>query len=127
MRIRALLAVILLCVSGMVLSQTVFNVPPEFGQRYSSNVRAAPTYVDARVLAANTSETHTVPAGIKWVLFSPSCDFYAKLGASAAVPAADVTDGSSAELNPAGWYIEGVTQFTLIAPSTCVVTLSFYR
>lgn len=94
----------------------------------SSSVRPAPSYVDARVLAANVSETHTIPTGAGFVLFSSTCNFYAKPGASAAVPAADVTDGTAAELNPAGWVITGsMTQITLIAGAACVVTMAFYN
>jgi hypothetical protein len=68
-----------------------------------------------------------VPAGSKFVLFSSDCIFFAKPGASAAVPAADVTDGTASEQSPAAWYLSGVTQITLIAASACKITLSFYQ
>jgi hypothetical protein len=89
-------------------------------------IRPGPAYVDARVLAANVSETHTIPTGALWVLFSSTCNFYAKLGASAAIPAADVTDGTGSELNPAAWQISGSTQITLISATACTVTMAFY-
>ena len=38
--------------------------------------RSAPLYVDARDLAATTNETHTVPAGADYVIFSADGDFY---------------------------------------------------
>jgi hypothetical protein len=80
------------------------------------------------VLAANVSETHTIPTGASYVLFASTCNFYALPGASAAVPAADVTDGTASELNPAAWRLSSsATQITLIAPTACTVTLVFYK
>ena len=49
--------------------------------------RSAPLYIDARDLAASTNETHTVPAGADYVIFSADGDFYAKPNGAAAVPA----------------------------------------
>ena len=86
--------------------------------------RNAPTYVDARDLAANTNETHTVPAGADFVIFSGSGDFYARKNGAAAVPG-DVTDGTASELNPKAWSLEDTTSIGLIAPSACKVTLTF--
>ena len=89
-------------------------------------LRSAPTYIDARDLAANTNETHTVPAGAEAVAFSSDGDFYAKPNGAAAVPG-DVTDGAASELNPEAWDLTGVTTIGLIAPSARKVTLSFYK
>jgi hypothetical protein len=98
------------------------------GTGASTSIRPAPTYVDARVLAANVSETHTIPTGAGFVLFASTCNFYAKPGASAAVPAADVTDGTGSELNPAAWVItSSMTQITLISAVACTVTMVFYN
>jgi hypothetical protein len=88
--------------------------------------RAYSDYIDARVLAANVNETHTVPTGSAFVLFSADGDFYAKPNAVAAVPAADVTDGSASELNPTLWSLSNVTSIGLIADAARKVTLSFY-
>lgn len=52
-------------------------------------------YVLARVLAAGVAESITVPAGAAVVVFSATADFYANARGTAAVPAADVTDGSA--------------------------------
>lgn len=85
------------------------------------------TYVDARVLAANTNETHTVPTGANFVIFSANSDFYASYdGDDAVVPGADVTNGTSNELNPTVRYIQGVTEIDLISPTACIVTMAFY-
>ena len=90
-------------------------------------LRPLPDYVDARVLAANTNEDHTIPTGARWVIFSSSCAaFYAKKGGTAAVPGADVTDGSGSSLNPAGYYVERSTTIGLISPTTCVITMEFF-
>lgn len=87
-----------------------------------------PAYVDHRVLAANTNETHTVPTGAKFVLFSATADFYASYdGDNAVVPNADVTDGTGNELNPTVRYIEGVAEIDLISASACIVTMSFFK
>lgn len=94
--------------------------------------RKAPRYVDARVLAAATNETHTVPSGAKYVVFSCDDAFYAKPNGAAAIPAADVTDGSGSELRPGAWRLVAdsdnvaVTTIGLIAPAATIVTLSFY-
>jgi hypothetical protein len=83
-------------------------------------------HIDARVLAANTAESHIVPSGARYVLFSANADFYAKFGSAASVPAGDVTDGSASELNPTLRSIDGAASIGLISPTACYVTLSFY-
>jgi hypothetical protein len=88
--------------------------------------RSAPLYIDARDLAANTNETHTIPAGADFVIFSGDGDFFAKPNGAAAVPA-DVTDGTASELNPVIWDLNGVTSIGLIATAARKVTLSFYK
>lgn len=106
-----------------------FVIPPDVPARYASNIRPAPSYVDARVLAANTAETHTMPSNTRFVLFASNCGaFYVNvLGGTAAVPAADVTDGSASELNPTAYYwTTPPTSISLISPTTCIVTMSVY-
>lgn len=84
------------------------------------------TYVDARVLAANVAEVHTVPAGARYVLFSATNDFYANFNAAAAVPAADIENGTASILNPGLRSIEGAVTIGLISGGTCVLTMEFY-
>jgi len=88
-----------------------------------------PNYTDVRVLAANTAETHTVPAGAHFVVFSSNCAaFYVNWSTTATVPGADVTDGSGSELNPTQRYMgTGVTGLSLISPTTCTITMAFYQ
>lgn len=89
-------------------------------------------HVNAKLLGtAGTPERDTIPAGAKFVAFSSTADFYAKFGAAdvdAAVPGADVTNGSGSELNPALRTIpSGAVAISLVSPITnAVVTLSYY-
>lgn len=123
-RIAALLLGLLL--ASAALAQTTFRVYPEVQRGFPSYVRGAPSYIDARVLAASVNETITVPSGANMVLFSSTCaEFYVKIGATAAVPAADVTDGSGSALNPSSWYVGSSTQIGIISPTTCTVTLEW--
>lgn len=86
-----------------------------------------PTYVDARALGIAINEDHTIPTGAKYVIFSATADFYAKIGGTAAIPV-DVTDGSGSELNPIVRHIsDSATTIGLIAPAACEVTMSFYN
>lgn len=108
-------------------AQSNFVIPSDFARRYASNIRPTPTYVDARVLAAGVAEVWTAPANTRFVVFSGNCNFYAKANAAAAVPAADVTDGTASELNPAAWYFSSpVTTIGVISSSACVLTISAY-
>jgi len=96
--------------------------------------RRPSNYRDARVLAANTAEVITVPTdsttGLKaqYVVFSATADFYVQTdGTTAAVPAADITNGTSPELNPTVYLLgSAVTEIDIISPEACIVTLSFY-
>lgn len=93
-------------------------------------------WIDARVLAANTAETFQAPAGAKYVILSGDGAFYAKIAVAstaAAVPAADITDGTSPELIGGAPFKEmrtlpgsGQAYISLIATATRIVTLAFY-
>lgn len=121
-----LLVLLAALAAAPALAQNALEIPAAAGGP-AAFLRVMPSYIDARVLAANTNENHTVPTGARFVIFSSSCAaFYAKSGGTAAVPAADVTNGSGSELNPSGYYVVGVTTIGLISPTTCIVTLSFY-
>ena len=87
--------------------------------------RSAPLYIDARDLAANTNEAHTVPAGANFVIFSSDGDFFAKPNGPAAVPG-DVTDGTASEFKPTCWNLNGVISIGLIASAAPKITLTFY-
>lgn len=94
----------------------------------STSFIPAPGYIDARVLAASTAEDHTVPSGMKFVVFSATADFYARYDATAAVPAADNELGTASELNPTARSLTGVSSISLISPTANnVVTMAFYK
>lgn len=88
-------------------------------------------YVDARVLAADTSEEVTVPSGAVVVIMTPDVDVWVDFNAtSASIPSADVTDGTSAVLLPAGVpharVISGLSSFGMIAGAAAKISLEWY-
>ena len=91
--------------------------------------------VNAFALAANTSERQSIPAGARYAAFSTSAvspvDFVAKFGdgtATAAIPAADITDGSGAPLNPAIRRIPAcATHLALCASAATTITVEFWN
>lgn len=103
-----------------------------YGEDYTFAMKGT-GWRDARVLAANTAETYTFTnqgssAQAHYVFFSSSCSaFYVqdKASTAATVPAADVTNGESTDLNPTQrWYPAAITAISLIAPTDCVVTMN---
>lgn len=98
------------------------------GNRYPMPEAAG--YVDHRVFAAATAETHTAPTGAMYVMVIPTVDSYVNLTATAAVPAADVTDGSGSFFVPAGFprifALNGDTSISFIASAAGVMSLEFY-
>jgi hypothetical protein len=125
----AAVAALMLVASMFASAQTLspFSIFPDTTRQFSSSVLIPPTYTDAIVLVANVSQTQAVPTGANWVIFSADCNFYAKTGASAAVPGATTTTGAAAMQNPAAWNVIGITQITVVAATACKVTLSFYQ
>lgn len=87
----------------------------------------APDYVDVRVLAGGSPESHTVPNGARFVIFSADNDFYCRPNGTASVPSLDIVDGSGSFLNPTILSVEGVSTLGLISPNACNVTMAFYR
>lgn len=96
----------------------------KYGQE--TYARNAPQYVDSKFLTADSAKVQNIPSGARCVVFSSTSNFYAKVDGAAAVPLADVTDGSGAELNPAVWFIKGNSTIGVIAPTSAVVTMAFY-
>lgn len=83
-------------------------------------------YNDARVLAANTAESVTVPAGASFALFAGTADFYVRTGGTAAVPAADISDGTAPVLNPTARAVTAGDTLSLVSASSCIVTISWH-
>lgn len=92
-----------------------------------SAILPAPTTTFTIVLSPGQAKTAPVPTGARVVLFSASAPFWARIGEAAAVPTADVLDGSGPEANPIARALEGATLIGLAAASACAVSLSFYR
>ena len=89
------------------------------------------SYVDYRVLVATTHEVHTVPSGAKTIVVTPvGADVYVKSGGTAAIPAADVTDGSGSIVIPDGqsraFPVLNVATLGLISAGTPKVMLECY-
>lgn len=86
-------------------------------------------YVQARALASGTAELVAVPSGATHVVMRGSDHFAAKAGGTGATAAwpTDTTDGSASELNPDFRHLgTGDTHISVIAASSCVVTLAFH-
>lgn len=103
-------------------------------EQYNRGETAPPVsdHIDARVLAASTAERHTIPTGARYVVFAATVDFYANFGdntVDAAIPSADVTDGSGSLFNPTQRRIpRTATHVSLItdAAGGGVVNMEFY-
>jgi hypothetical protein len=95
------------------------------GAYINDNALPAITAVNARLLAAATAETMTIPAGAKFVIIKATSDVFVQYNGTATVPG-DTTDGTSAELNPGPRSLDGVTSISVIASGTPIVTATFY-
>ena len=86
-------------------------------------------YVNAYVLSAFTTATVTIPTGATIAAFSATAPFYATFGTTSTtvVPTANITNGTGAVLNPTIRSINGITVIGLVAPTSAVVTVSYYN
>jgi hypothetical protein len=89
----------------------------------------ASDYVNTYVLNAFTTATVTIPTGATIAAFSATAPFYATFGSTSTtvVPTVDITNGTGAVLNPTVRSINGFTVMGIIAPTSAVVTVSFYN
>lgn len=95
------------------------------------NEITAPTYINNRVLAANTAETDTKPNGAHWLWINNTDTVYVRFdGSAAVVPGADVADGSGSMPLLAGngllFNARGITTVSVISAGTPVVGLAWY-
>lgn len=95
------------------------------------NEITAPTYVDNRVLAANTAESFTKPSGVQWLWIGSTDTVYMRFdGSAAVVPGADVADGTGSMPLLAGngllFNVRGITSGSVISAGTSVVGLAWY-
>jgi len=100
-------------------------------KRFPSNLRREPPAgsdsINNYVLAAGVVKSVAVPTGARFAVMSATGAFYARWSGAAAVPAADVTDGTGVEANPTVRAVDGVASFSLVAPAACVVAVAWYN
>ena len=105
---------------------------PSFSVRPApAGALAAPTYINAVRLAANTPVTITPPDDAAYVYFAPkykSAVFYARFdGSAAAEPTGTVIDGTASEANPICRFIRNIDTFSVISPNgNTIILMSFY-
>lgn len=93
--------------------------------------RAISPHVNSMSLVSNAEESQTLPSQYNFVVISCTSNIYVKLGASAVTAAipGDVTNGTAAELNPTAIKYDPQVdvKISVISPSNCTVTLSYYN
>jgi len=95
-------------------SDVIYNIVLVAGIEQSFLVPSGPSATGGTIASANI------------VLFGSTGNFYCGFDRHAAVPVANVIDGSGCELNPTLRAIDRVSRIYLIAPSNCIVTMAFY-
>lgn len=103
------------------------HVPSEV---YGSSMCLART-VDAVVLGAGTEESYTVPSAANFAIITADGAFYARVGATAAIPVGEVTDGTASQYFGAGVQIrvEGgsVIHFIRAGSTQVIITIGLYK
>lgn len=89
-----------------------------------------PRYVDVIELDDANAQSWTVPDGVKFAVFSADGSVYARVGGTAAVPTADVTDGTGSLLiqSTAQFNVEdgGSVSFIRAGSSTVLISIGCY-
>lgn len=88
------------------------------------------TYTVVRTLAADVSESVTVPTGAKYAIFGASGTFAARYNAtvSGAAPSfADDNATATIEINPTTRFLKDVAEITLITKGDVYVSITFYK
>lgn len=97
---------------------------------FRPGIPTRPDYVNACVLVATTAKQHTVPAGMAYAYLAAEMPVFVAWGANptAAIPGADVTDGTSSVLMVRDMWLpcSDVAKISLIARIAGVVTITFY-
>lgn len=88
------------------------------------------TYINTRILAANTAEAVAVPTGAKYAVFGGDASFGVRYNATLGGTAAafgDVTDGSGIDINPTVRYLIGtVAELSIISLAGGNVSVMFF-
>lgn len=88
------------------------------------------SYVTAHVYAGAGSKNITVPANAAYGIIGQNnaAAFYVKSGSGAAVPAADVTDGSAASAKRATFSVPaGVTTISIAVDAATIITIEWFK
>ncbi len=83
-------------------------------------------YLCALVFAGPGSQSIPIPSGATFAAFASTGAYWVRVGGSATVPAADVLDGTAAELNPPSRALGGATVLGVAVPLACTVSVAFY-
>lgn len=107
--------------------------PPGLTAAIRNSARTPSTFINARVLAANVAETVTAPtfatypSALAVGVFSATCsNWYYNTTATAAAPAADVTDGGAAGRSPVALRMAQGGTLSVVADATCILTTEWY-
>ncbi len=88
-------------------------------------------HIDIRSIAAAVAEAHTIPSGAKHCLIRSTVDIWVNPDGTAAVPAADVTDGSASYYIPVDVAelieVDDMTTLSIISDYDGLVMLAFYK
>lgn len=89
----------------------------------------ASKWVDHVVLVAGVAQTYTVPSWGKFVrIVGAGANVLANFsGGAAAIPVANVVDGTGSAVNPGTRQVTGGSTISLIAPIGCVVSVEVWR
>lgn len=90
--------------------------------------RPVSSNTQSKVLAASVAKTFTVPTGAKKVIFGFTNNTWVNCYTTAAVPAADITDGTSSELNPVSYLLSSdITSISVLsATAGAIAVAAFY-
>jgi hypothetical protein len=69
------------------------------------NSAVAQGHINTYLLTGSANKEVTIPTDAKFAMFNADADIWVRVGAAAAIPAGDVTDGTGSELNPTMRYL----------------------
>jgi len=84
-------------------------------------------YVNSYLMVASTAQTVTWPPGSKFCSINSLNDYYCRVGGTATVPSATVTDGTASAYNPSQ-RSRGDTEvsFSIISPTAQTIVIEFW-
>lgn len=89
-------------------------------------LRGTTDYIDV-IVFNGSSQNYTIPSGAKYLIFSSTGNFWLDpRGGTVSVPAVTTVDGTSFELNPAGFEVSGVSSISVIGTSGQVLSIAVY-